>query len=103
MLAREKSCKIKIGELNLGEFMVIRQSFSPVSRGQSLFLRRGVIACSISAQREKGSGIVHRCYLFLKSLQIWGVLIDSDVDIAYVLLHFLLSKCTLLRTEHVMY
>ena len=68
-----------------------------VSRGQTLFSRRGVIACSISAPREKGSGMVHRYYLFLTPPQVWGVLIDSDVDVAYVLLHLLLSKCTLLR------
>ena len=41
--------------------------------------------------------MVHRCYLFLTPPQVWGVLIDSDVDVAYVLLYSLLGKCALLR------
>ena len=44
-----------------------------------------------------GGVTVHRYYLFLTPPQVWGVLINSDVDVAYILLRFLLGKCALLR------
>ena len=73
-----------------------------VLRGQTLFSCRGIITCSIRAPHKKvwyGSQMLP----VLDSSTGLGVLLDSDVNIAYVLLHFLLGKCTLLRTKQIMY
>ena len=41
-----------------------------VSRSQTAFLAQGVIACSISARTQKGSGMVHSADSFLTPPQV---------------------------------
>ena len=96
--------------MNYLAFCIATRSETLVSRSQTLFSRRGVIAFSISALLEKGSGRVYRVYsvftlmnvliirlsLWPRALKRWFFMLRDEVEfievVRWISLHPLKQK-----------